>query len=252
MDDAYRSFFRPDEPDAPAAAAAPAAPLPAPVEPEAAPQFSSPSADTGRLFRSRGADAVTGALPAVSAHDAAQLRTLSTAAPAPVPAAVAPVDTPAVAASAGVQAPPFAPLVDPGSPTPSKEMPEMAQRRRADSGVSPLGVYLIVIGAALVFGFLDSKVGGAGLGWITGIAVLVATVYTALKVRLSDASVAVIAPPIAYGIAAITVGQLGQSRAGGTFIAAANNAFFSLADNWFWVIGVTLVALAIVVVRTRR
>jgi len=248
QEDPYRSFFRPDE-------APEALPVAEPiVEEPAPPVFKSPSADTGRLFRSRGAEAAPGALPALSSDEAARLRTMSADAPAslaeptqsssapPAPVAVAPHES----------APSAPPLVDPEPSVASKEMPEMVQRRRTDAGVSPLGVYLIVIGTVLVVGFLDSFIGGAGLGWLTGIAVLIASVFCALRVRVSDASVAVIAPPLAYGVAAITVGQLGQSRAGGALISALNNGFFTLADNWFWVIGTTLVALAIVVVRTRR
>jgi hypothetical protein len=128
----------------------------------------------------------------------------------------------------------------------------MSTRRRQEAGLTPAAVYILVIGVTLIAGLIDSKVSGAGLGWITGIALLVSSVYCALRVRLSEISVCVIAPPIAFGIAAITVGQLGQSRAGGALLAWVNNSFFTLADNWFWVIGTTLTCLAIAVVRSRR
>ena len=248
-DDAYSSLFRPE----PIAIRAPAEPDPEPVvafvdpQPSAVlpdPAFTSPSADTGRLFRSRGADASSGALAALPANQISDLRTMNVQSAPAQP--VSEVDTDSDRAVA-------APIQALSAPEASpKESQEMAKSRRGDPGLNPMGVYIIVIGVGLVAGFLDSFINGSGLGWLTGVAMLASAVFCALKVRVSDASVAVIAPPLAYGIAAVTVGQLGQSRAGGALISAVVNGFFTLADNWFWVISTTLIALAIVVVRARR
>ena len=128
----------------------------------------------------------------------------------------------------------------------------MAARRRQEPGLAPGAVYILVIGVTLIAGFIDAYLSGTGLGWITGIALLLSSIYCAVRVRRSEVSVSVIAPPIAFGLAAITVGQIGQSRAGGALLAWINNSFFSLADNWFWVIATTLICLAIAVVRSRR
>lgn len=276
-DDAYSALFRPE----PAVERAPIpfeqAPVDVAAEPEPTPvlepEFTSPSADTGRLFRSRGADAASGAIAALPANQASHLRTMEaestqtrqavavSATAHATESAVTPTPqvTPTPAPTASPAAPPSAdqvfaaPILDVSMPKVSpKASPEMAKSRRTDPGLNPLGVYVIVIGTTLVAGFLDSFISGTGLGWLTGIALIAASVFCALKVRVSDASVAVIAPPLAYGIAAVTVGQLGQSRAGGALISAFVNGFFTLADNWFWVISTTLVALAIVVVRARR
>jgi len=251
-DDAYSSLFRPEPVIVRASVEPESEPAVAGVDPQAAqpsavlpdPAFTSPSADTGRLFRSRGADASSGALAALPANQVSDLRTMNNES-----APVQPVSE-TDAGSAVVFAPPIQEISAPeASP---KESQEMAKSRRGDPGLNPMGVYIIVIGVGLVAGFLDSFITGSGLGWLTGIAMLAAAVFCALKVRVSDASVAVIAPPLAYGIAAVTVGQLGQSRAGGALISAVVNGFFTLADNWFWVISTTLIALAIVVVRARR
>ena len=128
----------------------------------------------------------------------------------------------------------------------------MSARRRQEPGLAPGAVYILVIGVTLIAGFIDAYLSGTGLGWITGIALLIISVYCAVRVRVSQISVSVIAPPIAFGLAAITVGQIGQSRAGGALLAWINNSFFSLADNWFWVIATTLACLVIAVVRSRR
>ncbi len=232
QDDAYRGLFRPSE---------------AIVEPEPTPEPEPPrvpatSSGTGRLFRSRGAEAESDTLVALSAADAAQLRTMtlqpdSPVAVVPEAAPIAPVDVPVIAVSQGEM---------------PEELADMARRQRHEPGLTPSAVYVIVIGVTLIAGLIDSKVSGAGLGWITGVAFLLSSIYCAARVRVSEVSVSVIAPPIAFGIAAITVGQLGQSRAGGALLAWVNNSFFTLADNWFWVIGTTLVCLAIAVVRSRR
>ena len=124
-------------------------------------------------------------------------------------------------------------------------------RRPREPGVTPLGVYAVTIGATVVAGAVDILIGGPGLGVTTGIVLLIASVFCALRVRVGDAAVAVIAPPIAFLIATITVGQVGMSASGG-FIGRIVGTFFMLADNWVWIIGSTVVALAIVLVRGRR
>ncbi len=236
QDDAYRALFRPDQ------AQSDPVPEPEPI-PEPEPQrVPASSSGTGRLFRSRGAEAESDTLVALSAEEAAHLRTM------------AGQSEPSVIVVA--QAAPVNPdIVAPVLPLPIEsleEFPSMTTRQRQESGLAPSAVYIIVIGVTFIAGLIDSKVGGAGLGWITGIALLVSSVYCAVRVRASELSVSVIAPPIAFGIAAVTVGQIGQSRAGGFMLAWVNNSFFTLADNWFWVIGTTLVCLAISVVRSRR
>ena len=123
-------------------------------------------------------------------------------------------------------------------------------RERHARGLRPIGVYGITIGATIIAGAIDIVVGGAGLGLVTGIVLLLATVFCALRVRRADASVAVIAPPIAFLLAALTTGQIGQSSTGG-FLGRIVNTFFMLADNWVWIIGSTVVALVIVLVRGR-
>lgn len=117
--------------------------------------------------------------------------------------------------------------------------------------MTALGVTIVVGGAALVFGLVDALVFGPGLGWLTGIALLIASVLAALRVRLDTAPSAIFAPPLAFFVAAITVGQIGQSVASGA-LSRAVVVFFLLAENWLWIIGATVAALVIVVVRTRQ
>ncbi len=234
------------------------------VVPVVAPIISSPKADTGRLFRSVGVHDAPGALAALSRSEAAHLRTINSGSTPVTPEVEVVASTPERAEEVSPSSIAVASLLEPNegfaapitnqsapASSPSEGTP-MSKSRRNDPGLSPLGVYVLVIGATMIAGFLDSFISGAGLGWLTGVVFLGASIYCAVKVRVSDASVAVIAPPIAFGLAALTVGQLGQSRAGGALVSAFVNGFTTLADNWFWVIGTTVAALAIVVVRSRR
>lgn len=117
--------------------------------------------------------------------------------------------------------------------------------------MTALGVTIVVGGATLLFGLIDALVFGPGLGWLTGIALIVASVLAALRVRMDTAPSAIFAPPLAFFVAAITVGQIGQSVASGV-LSRAVVVFFLLAENWLWIIGATLAALVIVVVRMRQ
>jgi hypothetical protein len=119
------------------------------------------------------------------------------------------------------------------------------------TGFRPTGAYLIVIGSTLVAGLASAILLGSGTGWVTGLVLLLASALVAARIRLPDASVAVIAPPIAFFLACITVGQIGLSGTGG-LVGRVVEVFFALASGWYWVIGPAVVALAIVVWRRRR
>ena len=123
-------------------------------------------------------------------------------------------------------------------------------RESRPSGVTPLGVYAVTIGATVAAGAVDILIGGPGLGITTGVVLLIASIFCALRVRVTDLAVAVIAPPIAFLVATITVGQVGMSETGG-LLGRVVASFFMLADNWIWIIGATVIALAITLLRGR-
>ena len=119
------------------------------------------------------------------------------------------------------------------------------------TGFRPTGAYVIVIGATLIAGLASALFLGSGTGWLTGLVLLLASALVAARIRIPDASVAVIAPPIAFFLACITVGQIGLSGTGG-LVGRVVDVFFALASGWYWVIGPAVIALAIVVWRRRR
>lgn len=253
-DDPYRSLFRDDAPAQPApverdvlVAEEPSTPAePAPADSQSAPADASQPVveaaarpdlvDTGRLFRSHRVEGHVDAVPAVTPSHAHRLRTLASVASdaEPAPAAVLlpdaePVDQPV---------PP---------PTTRRTMPSL----RLGGSMTALGVTVVVGGTTLLFGLADALLFGPGLGWLTGIALLLSSVLAAMRVRIDTAPSAIFAPPLAFFAAAVTVGQLGQSVASGA-LSRAVVVFFLLAENWLWIIGATVAALLIVVVRTRQ
>ncbi len=139
-------------------------------------------------------------------------------------------------------------------PLPDSAELETTQQRRsgahAQRGIGAGSVWLIVIGITFVMAFADALVMGQdGLGWLTGVAMLVASVYAAVTVRLGDALIAVVAPPLAFFLATLTAGQLTVSTSGDLLINEAFMIVTTLGSNALWIFGATIAALVIVLVR---
>jgi hypothetical protein len=241
VDPDYADLFREGD-------AAPSVSSLPPEAEEPAPPQASPAAppvdshvDTGRLFRSQGVQGNDDAVLALASDRGGRLRTLVRSdAPGPV--------VPAGAAEAVIDnasTPPNAPgLAAPGTP---------AERRAVSGrGIPARAVYILIIGVTLLVAFVNAFVASGGIGWPTGAAMLAVTIYCALKVRREDDLVVIITPPIAFFVAAITAAQVFIGSAERSLLNRAVVVFFTLADNWIWIIGTTLVALVIVVVRRRR
>ncbi|MDP4714339.1 MAG: hypothetical protein NWS04_00640 [Candidatus Nanopelagicales bacterium] len=203
---------------------------------------------TGRLFRSLRAEGHSAetAVPALNLDEAVGLRTMTLGSGAAV--ASAPVASAAVAsapvASVPVASAPVA--AESAGATPPSDLP-------ATAGLRASGVWFVVLGVTVVMGFADALVTGqTGLGWLTGISLLIASIYAALVVRRADAIVAVIAPPLAFFLATVTAGQLTIPQTGSLLIREAFMIVTTLGNNAIWIFGSTLIALGIVLIRRRR
>jgi hypothetical protein len=213
----------PEEPPAPsyaapAAAAAAAAPAPAPwdgtVDPAASSSAASP-VNTGRLYRSAGAEgpATLDAIPAID--------------PSYVPRAAAVADH-----------------------VPSSTVtPPVAQG--GGRGLTYSGVAVVVISVTVLVAFADALIHDK-LGISTGVALAVSSIYAAVTVRRADIWAAVVMPPIAFLVAALTAGQLTLDSSGSLLIREAYMLFRTLAVNAPWILGTTVVCLVIVLVRRAR
>jgi hypothetical protein len=205
------------EPPAPAAAAAPARAQAwdGSVDPSAS---SAPATrvDTGRLYRSAGAEgpATLDAIPAID--------------PAYVPR------------SAAV----------PAADLPSADVTPAAVRG-GGRGLTYSGVAVVVIAVTVLVAFADALINDK-LGIVTGIALAVSSVYAAVTVRRADIWAAVVMPPLAFLVAALTAGQLTLDSSGSLVLREAYMLFRTLAVNAPWIIGTTLLCLVIVLVRRAR
>ena len=183
--------------------------------------------DTGRLYRSSGAEGPA-TLDAIPALDPARLARLSATSTATADAAATP------------------------RPTKTPKAPKEAREPRpAGAGLTYSGVVVIVGAATLVAGFIEALLRHQ-LGWLTGIALLVSSVYCALMVRKPDAFAAVFVPPLAFLVTALTAGMLTLDSSGGLLSRVGFGLFRNLATNAPWILGTTLVCLAIVLVRRTR
>lgn len=225
---------------------------------------------TGRLFRSlrAGEDATPEAIIALDVDEAVSLQSVSLAGTesdavdpdfahlfAPEPAAS--VTSPPARRRARSQEPEHPEAgtdVDP-------EVPVVSPRRHRrvagsdpdgvmNTGVGPAGTVLVVVATTVLAAVADYVVTGS-LGWVTGIALVLASGYAALSVRPSEAFWALVSPPLAFFIATVTVGQLTVTS--GSFLVRQGLLIpLTLGRNALWIVLATALSIAIVVVRRRR
>lgn len=254
---------------------------PADEEPVAPPAVPPADPAVGRLFRSRGGPETAAAITAVGSMQARRLRTMArsdepvapvepaeqgeplddfpSAAPAPAPLPVAASGEPAPALEVMANPPARPESARPRSSRPPRR--DRAGRRDVERGggderasigsgtLTGLGVYAVTIGVTVILAFGETLFFGGEPGVITGIGLLVVSVFAAFAVRTRDAVNAIFAPPIAFFIAAITAGQfdLNANDLSGRAVAL----FFLLGASWVWIVGSTVAALVIVALRRR-
>jgi len=212
--DEYEALFRPDQPA---------------VEPSAM----SP-VETGRVFKSQGVEGNEEALLALPASRTGKLRTLERANVPPGSERVG---------HAGIKQPVPAPVVPP------EERSRARGRGAVFGGLSASWIYGITIGVTLIFGLVDVLVFGGEPGAFSGVGLLAVSVFVSLAVRSQDDSQAIFAPAIAFFVMAVTVGQINVTDT--SLINRFVSVFFILGNNWFWVIGSTIMALGVVAFRRR-
>jgi hypothetical protein len=272
-------FDDPDAPLAPVATPAPSAPVaePTPVEPvaaaaPAAPEadvaFSSPYTDQAAapadepLPEEPAAPSYAAPVAAAASAPAAARAWDGTVDPAASSSAAAPVNTGRLYRSAGAEGPATLdaiPAIDPSyvpraaavaEPVPSSTVAPAAVQG-GGRGLTYSGVAVVVIAVTVLVAFADALINDK-LGVITGVALAVSSIYAAFTVRRADIWAAVVVPPLAFLVAALTAGQLTLDSSGSLLIREAYMLFRTLAVNAPWIIGTTLVCLVIVLVRRAR
>jgi len=254
VDPAYEALFREDDeahesiaPD-PTPEAAPEPP--AEAVPAAVPEV---GVDTGRLFRSQGVEGHPETVLALETGRFTRLKTLerTSVEMTPVPDPSDSGADPEVASLIGAD--PAAGVSMSGrEPRAGRTRQPRTLGARSARGITGVAVAIIVIGVTVLVGLANAMLGDGILGWPTGIALLASSTYAAIAVRRSSDTIAFLMPPVAFLLATVTVGQafLGPTKA--SLLGRAEVTFTTLGTNWVWIIGSTIVALVIVLVRRRR
>ena len=199
--------------------------------------------ETGRVFKSQGVQGNEEALLALPTGRTSKLRTLERV---NTPTQAEHVSQVGIALNAPV---PERPGQMP-APTDRQEERVYSSGRGAIFGsLNALWIYGITIGVTFIFGLVDVLIFGGEPGAFSGVALLAVSIFASLAVRSQDDSQAIFAPAIAFFVMAITVGQINITDS--SLINRFVSVFFILGNNWFWVIGSTIISLGIVAFRRR-
>lgn len=226
--DEYEALFRPDAPS---------------TEPPEVKMDSAGPVETGRVFKSQGVQGNEEALLALPTSRTTKLRSLERV--------NSPLESEHIS-QGGIALHAPAPGRDGYIPAPEapKEKRVHATGRGAVFGsLSALWIYGITIGFTLIVGLLDVLIFGGEPGAFSGVGLLAVSIFVSLAVRSQDDSQAIFAPAIAFFAMAITVGQINVTDT--SLINRFISVFFILGNNWFWVIGSTIIALGLVAFRRR-
>ena len=197
-----------------------------PAEPTPEPVVAEPT-ETGRVFKSQGVHGNEEALLALPTSRTSKLRTLER------------VNSPAPERSGQIPAPESA----------KGQRVRESRRGTVFGALSALWIYGITVGVTLVFGLVDVLIFGGEPGALSGFGLLAVSVFASLAIRSQDDSQAIFAPAIAFFVMAMTVGQINVTDT--SLINRFVTVFFTLGNNWYWVIGSTIIALGVVAFRRR-
>jgi len=218
-------------------------------------------AQTGRLYRSAGAEgpAAAAAIPALELVSA-QVESMGVSTGQAAPAA-RPISDPRTTPATYHQPTPLdidesgdAYAIDLDSsdvakPTRSPRASLNPAAHRA--GLTYSGAAVVILAATVLVGFIDALL-NHHLGWLTGIALVASTIYAALNVRLSDVWAPAILAPLGFLVATLTAGQLTLGSSGSWFVREGYMIFRSLAINAPWIIGATVIGAGIALWRRRQ
>ncbi|MCX6421215.1 MAG: hypothetical protein NT180_02435 [Actinobacteria bacterium] len=191
---------------------------------------------TGRLFRAASVDdeVHTDAIPALPSERARVEDVLPDEAfrsEGPV-AVVAVLEEPAPQVSEQTETPTPAPVVD--------------------GGLSSRWIWIIIVGATVLMAIADILIRKQGIGWVTGVGLLAATIYCAIASQRACMWWSAIVPPLAVALAIITVGQATLTRSNSLLISEALNLLDSLGRTAPFIVASVITAIIICFVRRNR
>ncbi len=243
-------------------------PIEADLDPLPSPTRRAPTVDTGRLYRSAGAEGASAraALPAliepprVPASNTPASNTPASNTPASNTPALPRVTPTSALPSTESAAAGAALAADSSAAGKAKKSDQTAvgttygstsarsRNRAPDSGLTFLGVAVIISGVTVILAIADI-VGDRKLGAITGLGFIAACIYSALLVRQRDAIALLVVPPLAWLFMLLTVGQWTVKGTGSLGVREGLLIFEGLSFNAPWILIGTFSGVVIVVVR---
>ncbi len=233
-------------------------PIEADLDPLPSPPRRAPTVDTGRLYRSAGAEGASAlaALPALI--EPARVPDPNTpASNTPALPRVTPTSALPLTESAAAGAAPAADSSAVGEANNSDQTAvgttygstsTRSRNAARDSGLTFLGVAVIIFGVTVILAIAD-VIGDRRLGAITGLGFIAACIYSALLVRQRDAIALLVVPPLAWLLMLLTVGQWTVKGTGSLGVREGLLIFEGLSFNAPWILIGTISGVVIVVVR---
>ena len=210
---------------------------------------------TGRLFKAASVDdeVHTDAIPAIPSERARVEDVLPDEAfrtEVPV-VAVAVLDevTPEVREQSGSALSPDSPFANTSAPAPETSSPVALA---ADGGLSTRWVWIIIVGVSVLMAIADILIRKQGIGWVTGVGLLAATVYCAMASQRASMWWSAVAPPLAIALTIITVGQATLTRSNSLVISEALNLLDSLGRTAPFIVASVIAAVITCFVRRNR
>lgn len=121
-----------------------------------------------------------------------------------------------------------------------------------DGGLSTRWVWVIIVGVTVLMAIADILIRKQGIGWVTGVGLLAATVYCAMASQRASMWWSAIAPPLAIAFTILTVGQATLTRSNSLVISEALNLLDSLGRTAPFIVGSVIAAVVTCFVRRRR
>jgi len=115
---------------------------------------------------------------------------------------------------------------------------------------APTAVVLVAV--VTLVAAVVSAASGHGFGAVFNALYLIVTVYVALRIHVEDRFVAVVAPPIVYALSVFVAGFFDSEETSHAFRRTLENSFVNVSFGAPWLVGATIAAIVIAVVRGRR
>jgi len=199
---------------------------------------------TGRLFRAASVDdeVHTDAIPALPSERARVEDVL------PDEAFRAEVPVAAVAVSAGSAGG----VVLLEEVTPQVGADTSAPAPVVDGGLSARWVWIIIVGVTVLMAIADILIRKQGIGWVTGVGLLSATLYCATASQRTAMWWSAIVPPLAVALTIVTVGQATLTRSNSLVISQGLNLLDSLGRTAPFIVASVIAAVVTCFVRRNR